>query len=130
MSPLQEKIKSKPIKEKLAIIFRRMHVAYLIIALIALGGMIISKNIVGAIVVVVVGLVGFFYNYRTMCSLEELLVFPLKEMAAASEQIAEGNVGNSQNGYCGYVEHMQQRILTTNCIRGPKNIEHNNRPIQ
>lgn len=91
MSPLQEKIKSKPIKEKLAIIFRRMHVAYLIIALIALGGMIISKNIVGAIVVVVVGLVGFFYNYRAMCSLEELLVLPLKEMAAASEQIAEGN---------------------------------------
>ncbi len=91
MSPLQEKIKSKPIKEKLAIIFRRMHVAYLIIALIALGGMIISKNIVGAIVVVVVGLVGFFYNYRTMCLLEELLVLPLKEMAVASEQIAEGN---------------------------------------
>ena len=91
MSPLQEKIKSKPIKEKLAIIFIRMHVAYLIIALIALGGMIISKNIVGAIVVVVVGLVGSFYNYRTMSSLEELLVLPLKEMAAASEQIAEGN---------------------------------------
>lgn len=44
------------------------------------------------------------------------------------EEIAQGNTGNSQNGYCGYVEHMQQRILTTNCIRGPRNIEHNNRP--
>lgn len=37
---------------------------------------------------------------------------------------------NGANGYCGYLEWNQQRILTTNCIRGPKNIEHNNRPIQ
>lgn len=47
---------------------------------------------------------------------------------ATDEQIAQNNNSNTQNGYCGYVEHMQQRILTTNCIRGPKNIEHNNRP--
>lgn len=49
---------------------------------------------------------------------------------ATDEGIAEGNASNSQNGYCGYVEHMQQRILTTDCIRGPKNIEHNNRPTK
>ena len=35
---------------------------------------------------------------------------------------------NHANGYCGYLEWNQKRILTTNCIRGPKNIEHNNRP--
>lgn len=37
---------------------------------------------------------------------------------------------NQVDGYCGYLEHMTKRVLTTNCIRGPKNIEHNNRPIQ
>lgn len=91
MSTLQEKIKSKSIKDKLAVIFRRMHVAYLVIAILAVLGMILAKNIVGAIVVVVIAIVGFYYNYRTMCSLEELIVQPLKEMAAASGQIAEGN---------------------------------------
>lgn len=91
MSTLQEKIKSKSIKDKLAVIFRRMHVAYLVIAILAVLGMILAKNIVGAIVVVVIAIVGFYYNYRAMCSLEELIVQPLKEMAAASGQIAEGN---------------------------------------
>lgn len=91
MSTLQEKIKSKSIKDKLAVIFRRMHVAYLVIAILAVLGMILAKNIVGAIVVVVIAIVGFYYNYRTIYSLEELIVQPLKEMAAASGQIAEGN---------------------------------------
>lgn len=43
------------------------------------------------------------------------------------EEIAQGDEDQA-DGYCGYVEHMQQRVLTTNCIRGPRHIEHNNRP--
>lgn len=91
MSTLQDNIKSKSIKDDLVGTFRRMHVSYIAITVLAVIGMVLAKNIIGAIVIVVVAIAGFYYNYRTMNSLGKNLIGPLDQMVTASKQIAEGD---------------------------------------
>ncbi len=91
MSTLQDNIKSKSIKDDLVGTFRRMHVSYIAITVLAVIGMVLAKNIIGAIVIVVIAIAGFYYNYRTMNSLGKNLIGPLDQMVTASKQIAEGD---------------------------------------
>ncbi len=91
MSTLQDNIKSKSIKDDLVGTFRRMHVSYIAITVLAVIGMVLAKNIIGAIVIVVVAIAGFYYNYRTMHTLGKNLIGPLDQMVTASKQIAEGD---------------------------------------
>lgn len=91
MSTLQDNIKSKSIKDDLVGTFRRMHVSYIAITVLAVIGMVLSKNIIGAIVIAVIAIAGFYYNYRTMNSLGKNLIGPLNQMVTASKQIAEGD---------------------------------------
>lgn len=91
MKKVQEAIKDRPIKGKLDFAFRRMHISYILLAISAVWGLFRAGNAVGVIWSIGVFIVGFYYNYRTMHMLGNVIVKPLENLVDASEKIAAGD---------------------------------------
>ena len=91
MKKLEEILRDKPIKNKLSFAFRIMDVLYLVLALVAVVELIKSKGYIGSIIVVVILVLAIIFNASMSKMLAKMLVDPITNLVAASENIAAGD---------------------------------------
>ena len=91
MKKLEEMLREKPIKNKLSFVFRIMDVLYVVLALVAVVGLIQSKNYVGSVIVVIIVVLAIAFNAAMSKMLAKMLVEPIESLVVASEKIASGD---------------------------------------
>lgn len=91
MKKMEETLSNRPIQEKLSLIFRRMHISYFLLVLLAVIEMLRSKNYLGIVCGMVIAIAGVAYNQLTMQKLVKTLVQPIKNLVVAAEKIAAGD---------------------------------------
>ena len=67
MKKLEEMLREKPIRNKLSFVFRIMDVLYVVLALVAVVGLIQSKSYVGSVIVVIVVVLAIAFNAKAFC---------------------------------------------------------------
>ena len=91
MKKLEEMLREKPIKNKLSFVFRIMDVLYVVLALVAVVGLIQSKSYVGSVIVVIIVVLAIAFNAAMSKMLAKMLVEPIESLVVASEKIASGD---------------------------------------
>ena len=91
MKKLEEMLREKTIKNKLSFVFRIMDVLYVVLALVAVVGLIQSKNYVGSVIVVIIVVLAIAFNAAMSKMLAKMLVEPIESLVVASEKIASGD---------------------------------------
>ena len=91
MKKLEEMLREKTIKNKLSFVFRIMDVLYVVLALVAVVGLIQSKNYVGSVIVVIIVVLAIAFNATMSKMLAKMLVEPIESLVVASEKIASGD---------------------------------------
>ena len=62
MKKLEEMLKNRSIKNKLSLVFRIMDVLYIVIAFVAFGAMLQTKNYVGIVIVLVLAVISILFT--------------------------------------------------------------------
>ena len=91
MSKMEEKLKNKPIKNKLSFVFRSMDILYVILAVFAFGAMLQTQNYIGIAIVVIFAVCCILFTLSMSKMLARMLVEPIESLVVASEKIAAGD---------------------------------------
>ena len=91
MKKLEEMLKNRSIKNKLSLVFRIMDVLYIVIAFVAFGAMLQTKNYVGIVIVLVLAVISILFTVSISRMLTKALVEPIESLVVASEKIASGD---------------------------------------
>lgn len=91
MKKLEEMLREKPIKNKLSFVFRIMDVLYVVLALVAVVGLIQSKSYVGSVIAVIIVVLAIAFNAAMSKMLTKMLVEPIESLVMAAEKIVAGD---------------------------------------
>ena len=91
MKKLEEMLKNRPIKSKLSVVFRIMEVLYILIAFVAFGSMLQTKNYVGIVIVLILAVISILFTVMSSKMLTRMLVEPIESLVVASGKIAAGD---------------------------------------
>ena len=91
MKKMEEMLREKPIKNKLSFVFRIMDVLYVVLALVAVVGLIHSKSYVGSVIVVIIVVLAIAFNAAMSKMLTKMLVEPIESLVMAAEKITVGD---------------------------------------
>ena len=80
MKKLEEMLREKPIKNKLSFVFRIMDVLYVVLALVAVVGLIQSKSYVGSVIAVIIVVLAIAFNAAMSKMLTKMLVEPIESL--------------------------------------------------
>ena len=84
-------LRDRPIKDKLNLVFRMVTISFLLLVVVSLAEMVMSKNIPGIIVILVLAILGIAFNAYVMKRLAALLVAPIESLVVAAEKISQGD---------------------------------------
>lgn len=88
---IDKMLRDRPIKDKLNLVFRMVTISFLLLVVVSLAEMVMSKNIPGIIVILVLAILGIAFNAYVMKRLATLLVEPIQSLVVAAEKIADGD---------------------------------------
>lgn len=88
---IDKMLRDRPIKDKLNLVFRMVTISFLLLVVVSLAEMVMSKNIPGIIVILVLAILGIAFNAYVMKRLAALLVAPIESLVVAAEKIADGD---------------------------------------
>ena len=88
---IDKMLRDRPIKDKLNLVFRMVTISFLLLVVVSLAEMVMSKNIPGVIVILVLAVLGIVFNAYVMKRLGALLVEPIQSLVVAAEKIADGD---------------------------------------
>lgn len=91
MKRIKQRLKNLPIKSKLLCVFQYNFLSLVLVTIIALVGLLISGNYIGAALVLLFTVSGFIFNLMVIKASTEMLVDPIHSLVAASEKIATGD---------------------------------------
>ena len=91
MKRIKQRLKNLPIKCKLLRVFQYNFLSLVLVTIIALVGLLISGNYIGAALVLLFTVSGFIFNLMVIKASTEMLVDPIHSLVAASEKIATGD---------------------------------------
>ena len=91
MKKLEEMLREKTIKNKLSFVFRIMDVLYVVLALVAVVGLIQSKSYVGSVIAVIIVVLAIAFNAAMSKMLTKMLVEPIESLVMAAEKIVAGD---------------------------------------
>ena len=91
MKKLEEMLRNKSIKNKLSFVFRITDIIYVVMAIAAIVGMVLSKGYVGIVIIVILVALGIAFNASMSKMLTKSLVDPIESLVVASEKIAAGD---------------------------------------
>lgn len=88
---IDKMLRDRPIKDKLNLVFRMVTISFLLLVVVSLAEMVMSKNIPGIIVILVLAILGIAFNAYVMKRLAALLVAPIESLVVAAEKISQGD---------------------------------------
>lgn len=88
---IDKMLRDRPIKDKLKLVFRMVTISFLLLVVVSLAEMVMSKNIPGIIVILVLAILGIAFNAYVMKRLATLLVAPIESLVVAAEKISQGD---------------------------------------
>ena len=88
---IDKMLRDRPIKDKLNLVFRMVTISCLLLVVVSLAEMVMSKNIPGIIVILVLAILGIAFNAYVMKRLAALLVAPIESLVVAAEKISQGD---------------------------------------
>lgn len=88
---IDKMLRDRPIKDKLNLVFRMVTISFLLLVVVSLAEMVMSKNILGIIVILVLAILGIAFNAYVMKRLAALLVAPIESLVVAAEKISQGD---------------------------------------
>lgn len=88
---IDKMLRDRPIKDKLNLVFRMVTISFLLLVVVSLAEMVMSKNIPGIIVILVLAILGIAFNAYVMKRLAALLVAPIESLVVAVEKISQGD---------------------------------------
>ena len=88
---IDKMLRDRPIKDKLNLVFRMVTISFLLLVVVSLAEMVMSKNIPGIIVILVLAILGVAFNAYVMKRLAALLVAPIESLVVAAEKISQGD---------------------------------------
>ena len=88
---IDKMLRDRPIKDKLNLVFRMVTISFLLLVVVSLAEMVMSKNIPGSIVILVLAILGIAFNAYVMKRLAALLVAPIESLVVAAEKISQGD---------------------------------------
>lgn len=88
---IDKMLRDRPIKDKLNLVFRMITISFLLLVVVSLIEMIMTKNIPGIIVILVLAILGVAFNAYVMKRLGMLLVEPIQSLVVAAEKISDGD---------------------------------------
>lgn len=88
---IDKMLRDRPIKDKLNLVFRMVTISFLLLVVVSLAEMVMSKNIPGIIVILVLAILGIAFNAYVMKRLATLLVAPIESLVVAAEKISQGD---------------------------------------
>ena len=88
---IDKMLRDRPIKDKLNLVFRMVTISFLLLVVVSLAEMVMSKNILGIIVILVLAILGIAFNAYVMKRLAALLVAPIESLVVAAETISQGD---------------------------------------
>lgn len=77
---IDKMLRDRPIKDKLNLVFRMVTISFLLLVVVSLAEMVMSKNIPGIIVILVLAILGIAFNAYVMKRLAALLVAPIESL--------------------------------------------------
>lgn len=91
MRKLEEMLRNRSIKGRLSLVFRIMDILYVVMAIAAIVGMVLTKGYVGIVVILILVALGVAFNASMARMLAKTLVEPIENLVVASEKIASGD---------------------------------------
>lgn len=88
---IDKMLRNRPIKDKLKLVFRMVTISFLLLVVVSLVEMVMSKNIPGIIVILVLAVLGVAFNAYVMKRLGAMLVAPIQSLVVAAEKISQGD---------------------------------------
>jgi len=88
---IDKMLRNRSIKDKLNLVFRMVTISYLLLVVVSLIEMVMSKNIPGIIIILVLAVLGVAFNAYVMKRLAALLVAPIESLVVAAEKISQGD---------------------------------------
>ena len=88
---IDKMLRDRPIKDKLNLVFRMVTISFLLLVVVSLAEMVMSKNIPGIIVILVLAILGIAFNAYVMKRLAALLVAPIESLVVAAEKMSQGD---------------------------------------
>lgn len=86
-----DSFKNKPVKEKLKNVFYHVNIWYLVLAIAALVIAFMKHQYIGAVIVVVITIIGIVYNYTVIKKFGIRLVEPVNGLVEAAAKFEKGN---------------------------------------
>ena len=86
-----DSFKNKPVKEKLKNVFYHVNIWYLVLAIAALVIAFMKHQYIGAVIVVVITIIGIVYNYTVIKKFGIRLVEPVNSLVEAAAKFEKGD---------------------------------------
>ena len=84
-------LRNRSIKGRLSLVFRIMDILYVVMAIAAIVGMVLTKGYVGIVAILILVALGVAFNASMARMLAKTLVEPIENLVVASEKIASGD---------------------------------------
>lgn len=88
---IDKMLRDRSIKDKLNLVFRMITISFLLLVVVSLVEMVMSKNIPGIIIILVLAVLGVAFNAYVMKRIGAMLVAPIESLVVAAEKISEGD---------------------------------------